>query len=209
MSPNNNTPRLLIRSAFRSSGYSEQEIHELEKALSEIASVQFRRQAIPAAGASFDIEFIVSWIGQAVLSGILGNAVYDGLKLLAEKLGAFFLAKEKASGFPPDTYVLELRFDDLDIRIEGNRPEEGPDCNFLCYETMVRIPQIVDFVLSHAKSEPLSLIERQVIHLYEPHPTASSSDLHGLLFSRPWRIEGSLKMDFIEYFPHEKRLSPS
>lgn len=198
---------LLIRCSFRSRGYNEDEISTLGDDLSSVAKVQFRRQGIPDAGASFDIEFVVSWVGQVVLSGVIGNYVYDQLKTLSANLSAFYHRKLEVSKAPPETYVLELRFDDVDLRIRGINPENDPDSNFLNYETIARLPDIVDYVFNHLRSEPLSGIERQVIHICEPHPTMTSSDLHGLLFTHPWRIEGSLKMDLVEYHPHERRLS--
>ena len=200
---------LLIRSSFRSSGYTEDEIEALVTDLTPFATTQFRRQRIPEAGGSFDIDFIISFTGQAILGGIIGNAFCDLLKCLSSRLVDFYRRKQTRSNAYPETYVLELRFDDVDIRIRGHQPDDDPDANFLSYETLVRLPAIIAFVLEHLRSEPLASLDRQIIHVLEPHPTATSSDTDGLLFSHPWRIEGTLKMDHALYYPHERKVTQS
>jgi hypothetical protein len=198
--------KISIRCDFRSSGYDPEEIDELREDFSSVASIQPRRHGIPEAGGSYDIAFVITWAGTTILSGVIGNFAYDALKALAAKFASFWLRKEARADYPPETYLLELHFDDLDIHIEPIDPEVTPDANFLLFETLSRIDAIILTVRDHLTSGPLLEIERQVVRVPEPHPTSRSTDLHGLLFSRPWTIAGTLVGDNWTYYPHERRL---
>lgn len=195
-----------IRCDFRSRGYVPEEIEELKSDFSSVAFIQPRRRDIPEAGGSFDIAFIITWAGTTILSGVVGNLAYDTLKVLAAKFGSFYQRKSARSGFPPETYRLEVHFDDADIYIEPLDSEITPDANFLLFETLSRFDLIILTVRDHLSSPPLASIQRHVVRVPEPHPTSQSSDLHGLLFSRPWTIEGTIVGDYWSYYPHERRL---
>lgn len=198
--------QLAIRCEYRATGYSDDEIALLHDELSEIASSQFRPQGIPEAGASFDIGIVVQWLGIAAAGGIVGNAAYDLLKKLGRKLADFYKRKEKASGFPPDIYCLDLRFDDFDLRIHGGEPQEGPDCNFLRYETLAHLPAIVQLVTERVSEAPLSSTQPQAIDIYEPRITQNEGGDIDLLFDFPWRIEGLVKCFYWSYFPARNSL---
>jgi hypothetical protein len=198
---------LLIRCEFRSSGYSEKEIAALRADLADVAMLQPRRQGIPEAGAPYDISFVIQWAGIAALTGIIGEAAYDILKSIGARLAAFYRRKqEQHSGQPPDIFYLELRFDDLDLRICGANVDNDPDANFLSYATLIRLSDIIAVVENHLRTEPLASTDVQVLQIYEPHPTLTSNDQCGLLFTRPWRVEGILQCEYSNYFPHERRL---
>lgn len=199
--------KLPIRCEFRSSGYTAEEIDALRLDLARIADLQPRRQGIPAAGASYDICFYIQWAGVALLSGVIGNAGYDLIKTLGMRLGDFYRRKQKQpNGLPPDVYYLEFSFDDVDLRIRGADVANDPDGNFLSYATLIRLSDIVSVVEKHLRTEPLVSADVQAIEVYEPHPTLTSDDEGGLLFTRPWRVEGVLQCEYSKYFPHERKL---
>lgn len=178
-------PKLPIRCEFRSSGYTIEEIEALRSDLKDIASLQPRRQGIPAAGASYDISFCVQWAGLTLLSGVIGNAAYDFIKTLGLRLSKFYQRKQtQPNGLPPDIYHLEFRFDDLDLRIRGSNLANDPDANFLSYATLVRLSDIVAVVARHLRMEPLASADVQALEIHEPHPTLTSNDEGGLLFTR-------------------------
>lgn len=192
---------LAIRCEYRASGYSSDEMMRFAEELSQVGSVQFRPQGIPAAGASFDIGIIIQWMGGAIAGGIIGNAAYDLLKALAVRLKDFYVRKKELSGFPPDIYVLELRFDDFDLRIHGGRPENGFDCNFLEYSTLIHLPLIVQIVSERISLEPLSSIVPRIIDLHEPRISQDDADQIEFHFDLPWRIEGVIKCHYWSYHP--------
>jgi hypothetical protein len=192
---------LAVRCEYRNSGYSSQEIQQLREELAEISNAQFRPQGIPEAGASFDIAFIVQWLGIAAAGGVVGNAAYDLLKGLARKLSDFYKRKERTSGFPPDIDYLDLRFDDFDLRIHGGKPEQGGDCNFLQYDTLAHLPAIVQFVMQRVLVSPLSETTPLTIDIYEPHITLDAAGGAELNFDLPWKVEGIIKCHYWSYFP--------
>ncbi len=207
MNETRSSPKLPIRCEFRSSGYTAEEIDVLRSDLAEIADLQPRRQAIPAAGASYDICFYIQWAGLALLSGVIGNAAYDLIKSLGVRLCNFYQRKQsQPNGMPPDIYCLEFSFDDMDLRIRGADASSDPDGNFLSYATLTRLSYIVSAVQNHLRTEPLASADVQALEVYEPHPTLTSDDVGGLLFTRPWRVEGILQCEYSNYFPHERKL---
>lgn len=199
--------KLPIRCELRSSGYNAEEIDALRSDLTGIADLQPRRQGIPAAGASYDICFYIQWAGMALLSGVIGNAADDLLKTSGVRLSHFYQRKQKQpSELPPGIYYLEISFDDLDLRIRGADTDNDPDGNFLSYATLIRLSGIVSVVENHLRTEPLASAGLQALEVYEPHPTLTSDDAGGLLFTRPWRVEGILQCEYSNYFPHERKL---
>jgi len=202
------TPKLSVRCEFRSSGYSQEEISELRSDLSEIAPLQARRLGIPAAGASYDIWFIINWTGVAVLTGVIGNAAHDLIKLLGARLVAFWQRKQENHPYklPPDVYYLKFQFEDVDIRIHPTPLENDDDSNFLSFSTLLRLHDILSVAIEHLQTGPLSATDVQAVDIYEPHSTLSSNHCRGLLFTRPWRIEGIVQCSYSYYFPHERRL---
>ena len=207
MNESQSNPKLPIRCEFRSSGYTAEEINALRSDLAGIADLQARRQGIPAAGASYDICFYIQWAGLTLLQGVIGNAAYDLIKTLGTRLNNFYQRKQKQpNGLPPDIYYLEFSFDDVDLRIRGADIVNDPDGNFLSYATLIRLADIVSVVESHLRTEPLAASDVQALEVYEPHPTLTSDDEGGLLFTRPWRVQGVLQCEYSNYFPHERKL---
>lgn len=202
--------KLPIRCEFRSLGYTEDEISALRSYLADIGVLQARRQAVPAAGASYDISFVIEWAGLTVLSGVIGNSAYEWIKMLAERLSKFYRRKQKQrSGFPPDISCVEFRFNDMDLRIHGVDFDNAGDDNCLSLATLVRLSDIISVVLRHVRTDPLCSEDVQALDVYEPHPTLTSDDDCGLLFTRPWRVESFVQCFYSDYFPHERRLVDS
>ena len=191
-----------IRCSFRSRGYSEEEISKLSESLSEFASLQPRRQGLPEAGGVYEISFIVQFLGELVATGI----AYDIIKKLSLKLLDFYRSKQIKEGEPPEMELIELRFNNVDLRLCGGEPEEGPDCNFLTETTLDHLPELVSEIFDHISSEPLKSADLLVVTIFEP---VVSKDIEGETvfdFKQPWKISGVDFMAPTQYCANSRKL---
>lgn len=138
--------------SFRRSGYQDAEFGDLSSSLASVADVRLDAQAMPEAGASFDLDVVVAFAGSAIGGGIL----WDALKGLAGALGRLWSAKQSSRGLAPDIGTITLRLTDLEITLDRRLGDSTPDAVFLSRAVVERAHDITAVVVHTATASPLS-----------------------------------------------------
>ena len=176
---------LSVRCSYRARAYSNDDINQLKSDLEDIAVVQARSQGYPEAGGDAELSLVVQFIGSTVIGGL----IWDGIKILSKGLFDLYNRK-KNSGSEPEVSILELRFDDVDIRLRGNDLEHGMECNCLSQKAFEYLPEITKLISEHLSSEPLRSVDKQVVDIFEPDIVASDGVIQSMDFNLAWRLEG-------------------
>jgi hypothetical protein len=101
---------------FRARGYDEGDARSLREYLEPFGAVRFRPLELPEAGGTHELWLVVSFIGTAALSGIIGHVATKYYEKLSAALIGFSLTKRKKSGSDPEL-SLKLSYDDMDLDI--------------------------------------------------------------------------------------------
>jgi hypothetical protein len=142
----------IITVSFRRSGYLDSEFNDARSSLEMVADVRLNPQLMPAAGASFDLDVIVQFVGPAIGGGVL----WDSLKALGMALGRLWDAKERSRGLAPDIGTITLKLTDIEITLDRRLSDSTPDCVFLAREVVERCHEIAAAVVSTTSVAPLS-----------------------------------------------------
>jgi hypothetical protein len=141
-----------ITLSFRRSGYQESEFDDLSSSLADLADVRLDPQSMPAAGASFDLDVVVEFVGPAIGGGVL----WDALKALGAALGRLWTSKQSQRGLAPDIGTITLRLSDLEITLDRRLSGGTPDTVFLSKGVVERAHEIAAAVFHTASFPPLS-----------------------------------------------------
>jgi hypothetical protein len=147
----------VLSAEFRASRYDESDQSDLYAVLQDFGAVRLRPMYMPEAGGASETWLVVSFIGTAAASGLVGHLTGTFYDRLSRSLLGHYRRRKRSRDLDPELQ-LTFSYDDLDLV-------------FICTEEkdLNRLPQIADSVRKHLDSEPLAHQDptRIFVGLYE------------------------------------------
>ena len=162
-----------IKLYFRRSGYSDEDFESFSEAFNDRVEVQLKPRFIPEAGASFDLDIILQYLGMTIASG----ALWDILKIFPVALAKLWDFKHRQRGFAPDIGHVTLKLSDVEITLDRRIGDSSPDVVFLSKDVINNIDSIISEVVNAITKPPFSnhSVEKVLIYCRNTQESAQTT----------------------------------